>query len=306
MSLILDALNKAEREQDFDPNKVPDLQTVHAVGGAPNDSSAKPPWLWMAAAAAVALAFTVLLILYLRLLGGSPEVASEQVAEKTAPLRATSEDATSVKTVTGESKVKRDSHIEHTEIDQRDAVDNAISERPTPLKTPSEVAELYATQVDVMQEVPDPLPLATVNTGAEVVETARAQAIWDELERERELLKIEPEPQPLVQAGLPSSKADIPDEVEPEGLGADQRLAHYEDVPFLHKLPVLFQNEIPTLMYNLHDFEQGSVMINKKRYQAGATMPNGVVVEQVLYDGVLLNYSGRRFKLSALNSWVNF
>ncbi len=75
---------------------------------------------------------------------------------------------------------------------------------------------------------------------------------------------------------------------------------------FLHELPVAFQDTIPTLMYNKHDYAQGFVIINKKRYHEGETLAAGVVLEDLLADGVLLRFSDRAFKLSAESSWVNY
>ena len=61
-------------------------------------------------------------------------------------------------------------------------------------------------------------------------------------------------------------------------------------------------------MYLRHDYSgdpaRSSVHINGKTLRAGGSV-GGVKVVEILPDSVVLEYKGSRFRLRALNSWVN-
>jgi hypothetical protein len=79
-------------------------------------------------------------------------------------------------------------------------------------------------------------------------------------------------------------------------------------VPLLSSLSQQTKDGIPTLMYQRHDYSgdpsRSSVVINGKTLRAGAS-GGGVKVEEILPDSVVLEVQGVRFRLRALNSWVN-
>ena len=87
----------------------------------------------------------------------------------------------------------------------------------------------------------------------------------------------------------------------------DARLVEHE-APFLATLSQQSKDEIPTILYQRHDFStnvrQSTVVLNGSSLQAGAET-RGVKVEEILPDSVVLNYRGVVFRLRALNSWVN-
>lgn len=113
-----------------------------------------------------------------------------------------------------------------------------------------------------------------------------------------------------------SAAAEIPQEetidikqlvAEAEAELADTRLQD-NGVPFLATLSQQTKDAIPTLMYQRHDYSgnpaKSSVVLNGKALRAGAAV-GGVKVEEILPDSVVLDYKGTRFRLRALNSWVN-
>jgi hypothetical protein len=79
-------------------------------------------------------------------------------------------------------------------------------------------------------------------------------------------------------------------------------------VPLLSSLSQQTKDGIPTLMYQRHDYSgdpaRSSVVINGKTLRAGASA-GGIKVEEILPDSVVLEVKGVRFRLRALNSWVN-
>ena len=79
------------------------------------------------------------------------------------------------------------------------------------------------------------------------------------------------------------------------------------DAPLLEELSQQQKDGIPTLMYTLHDWVPGGpsrVVLNGQALQVGQ-QHGGVRVEEILSDSVVLNWRGIRFRLRALNSWVN-
>jgi type II secretory pathway component PulC len=45
--------------------------------------------------------------------------------------------------------------------------------------------------------------------------------------------------------------------------------------------------------------------MNSKTLKVGGNPVNGVKIEEILPDSVVLSYQGTQFRLRALNSWVN-
>ena len=79
------------------------------------------------------------------------------------------------------------------------------------------------------------------------------------------------------------------------------------DAPLLEDLSQQQKDGIPTLMYTLHDWVPGGpsrVVLNGQALQVGQ-QHGGFRVEEILSDSVVLNWRGIRFRLRALNSWVN-
>ena len=78
-------------------------------------------------------------------------------------------------------------------------------------------------------------------------------------------------------------------------------------VPLLESLSQQQKDRIPTIVYTNHDYNaQGAstVELNGKRLVAGQRT-DGVEVEEILSDSVILSLQGIRFRLKALNTWVN-
>jgi len=88
---------------------------------------------------------------------------------------------------------------------------------------------------------------------------------------------------------------------------ADARLAE-NGVPFLATLSQQTKDGIPTILYQRHDYSgdpaRSSVVINGKSLRVGGSA-GGVQVVEILPDSAVFEYRGTRFRLRALNSWVN-
>jgi general secretion pathway protein B len=73
------------------------------------------------------------------------------------------------------------------------------------------------------------------------------------------------------------------------------------EVPWLSSLPEAFRRSLPPLSVNIHvyspDESQRILYINNRQARQGERIEGGVVVEEIVEDGVVLRYRGQRFKL---------
>lgn len=174
-----------------------------------------------------------------------------------------------------------------------------------PLSTKNEAsAPETATSRAPASELPSPEPLAEIDnlyTSKEPTDNPN-QAV--------EQLYLEPAPQPtpthaqasnetLSPATSSTSRPPIPAGLpEPAPAAMDQ----------IRDLPWSLQQKIPSISYSRHSYNesgQSIVVINGEQRRAGQQLANNLKLEEILADGVVLSFEGRRFKLPALSSWVN-
>ena len=74
-----------------------------------------------------------------------------------------------------------------------------------------------------------------------------------------------------------------------------------DEVPWLSSLPEAFRRNLPVLTVNIHVYSpeasQRILYINNRPARQGERIEGGVVVEEIVVDGVVLQYRGQRFKL---------
>ncbi len=79
-------------------------------------------------------------------------------------------------------------------------------------------------------------------------------------------------------------------------------------VPHLVELPLSFQRSVPDLTVNSHIFasvpQARRVMINNHNLRPGDSV-QGLRVEQITEDGVVLSKQGQRFRLGIVRDWVS-
>jgi general secretion pathway protein B len=72
------------------------------------------------------------------------------------------------------------------------------------------------------------------------------------------------------------------------------------EVPFLRSLPDELRRSLPEMTVNIHVYTPEAsrrlLYINNREYHKGEYI-GGVLIEDVLPDGALMNYQGIRFKL---------
>lgn len=274
MSLILDALNKSRQ----DAGKIPGLATVHY------EDAPVAARKWRQALPWSALALALLVVAWLLVERNGQDVTaalpSPEVAARSQPAGAPQAPA---------QPPARAMPVEQT--------------------VPPTIAPPVAPVVEERAvEAAKPAPAADVPQHPDVADLYRQQ-------------QAEPSAEP--RAAQPESKPARPDPAVPvrqeepvdiEKLVAraeeelkDARLEEHE-APFVAALSQQTKDGIPSLWYTNHDYSgdpaRSSVILNGKTLRAGGSVA-GVKVEEVLADSVVLNFQGTRFRLRALNSWVN-
>ncbi len=84
--------------------------------------------------------------------------------------------------------------------------------------------------------------------------------------------------------------------------------AYRTRVPHLVELPLSFQKSIPDLMFNSHIYSTdpyaSRVMINGHYLRPGESF-EGITVEEVTEDGVVLSKQGKTFRVGIVRDWVS-
>jgi general secretion pathway protein B len=160
---------------------------------------------------------------------------------------------------------------------------------PQPVSTDPGVAELYRQQSPAQPAAETAAePVASAGETPEQVQTESAAAATPV--REEQPIDIE--------ALVGQAREEL----------ADAKLDQHE-VPFIVKLSQQTKNGIPTILYQRHDYSgtaaKSTVVLNGKKLKVGGKAAAGVTVIEILPDSVVLNHKGTRFRLRALNSWVN-
>ncbi|TLU67257.1 hypothetical protein FE810_02950 [Thalassotalea litorea] len=80
-----------------------------------------------------------------------------------------------------------------------------------------------------------------------------------------------------------------------------------EEIPLLTQLASSYRNTIPAIQFSLHmyssDISSRWVRMNGQDYFEGGTSPEGIVIEEIQPQFVVMSYRGKSFRLPALSSW---
>lgn len=101
------------------------------------------------------------------------------------------------------------------------------------------------------------------------------------------------------QARLEQRPSDAPKPVIVEEL--PETSGQNSEAPWLSSLPQSFRNSLPPLEVNIHVYSpeesQRILYINNRQVRQGERIQAGVMVEEIVQDGVVLRFRGQRFKL---------
>lgn len=272
MSLILDALNRADQERS-DGDKAPSIRTVHA----PIQQADKSLKHWVVAG--VVLLLALLVIAYL-LFANQASTATSTVSPTAAPVAVV------------------------TTTDTK-----AIPASPaTPEPKPSPVAPLaQATDSDAITSTAK--PIATTVAQQKTTKSDPAIALlYEQSEPSAEQqaaaqTKAAPAITPTPNVANTVNRATAKEPV-------DITATVLAQLPYLAELPTRFQNTVPSIDYSIHIYsdteDSGAVNLNGSMRRVGHEIEPGLRVIAILKDSVVMDYRGTQFRLIALNSWVNF
>ena len=277
MSLILDALKKADRERSQSQD-APSLDSTHKVPEAHTKGIVINSKV---VAIGVGTLATVVLVAYFA--GKSTSTPESTQAEKNLPSAEQQSSKQKIKTIPKVSS--RYSDFQEKLQDKKIAAEyeraQTGEQRPKdqPVKAvPPKPVEAPATKA-VVQSEPEPQNLDVSSIYSEGASSSN---------------------QAKGQDSLSSTSSNQP---PAEG----NTLADYAHLGTIRDLPWTLQDTIPSLTYSAHNYSQynATVTINKKTYRKGSKLANNLFIEKILEDGIILKYNNERFKMRALSSWVN-
>jgi general secretion pathway protein B len=286
MSLILDALNKAQRERQEQQEPVPQLSTVHYTPSAGTDNPAH--------VRKGAIAGGVLVLCLAAFLGGRWLSVGAPVAEEIA-VEASLEQPQAA-SAAQPSSTRR----------EMTAAEPARQAPVAPVRpaSPASTAPQDVTQLYQQPEAPQRRPAVRDGAKVEVKNAPAAQATVS-ANAQSALQRAASE------AAVVSEPKSKPENVvaQPAAHPSDS-IAALTDLPYVQDLSWATQQNLPSIIYADHRYQENpagrSVLINGNTYRKGGQIEQGLVLEDIFRDGIVLQFQGQRFKLQALNSWVNF
>jgi len=94
--------------------------------------------------------------------------------------------------------------------------------------------------------------------------------------------------------------------IEPNQLKAKQTQSADSEIKSLTQMPAWVQEAVPSLRFEQHIYAsdgEGWVNVNGRDRYEGDSIANGVVIEKILPQQVILTYRGEKFSLPALTNW---
>lgn len=277
MSLILDALDKADRERKSNLES-DDATEPTGNKAAPNTGHRRFFWFGaLASVAIVALAGSVFLVLR-----QPKETAPPAVAMNASPV----------------AQAVQEQRNERPKLVKQPA------QAPTP--KPAEIAEQKAIAVQYAQAAEEQNPAAAVTAASEPEPVVKA--LYD-IPPATPTPAPTPEPTPPPTPESTAEPKPAPSQAPPpQSVAQEPTLAFFTQLGTIRSLPWTVQEKIPSLTYSAHNYnsmQDGSVVINGATRRRGDTVAPDLVLEMVLVDGIILKYKGQAFKVPALSSWVN-
>lgn len=289
MSLILDALSRAERDKHEQANAAPSILSQAQVPATAK--GVRRPWtLWVAAL----LGFMGLAYLLWRLWTPIPDTPREATATLSPSTLPKQQEPGAVPS---NARVER-------------APAQALESRPVAMqKNTTAVAALYAEEPQQVSRGLGQEQEPEQEQGHSSVGESSSKT------PPRKLAKLLPAASAAggSQTTVDREKPATQELIDVERVLREMRLQASNDTLESHPTPLLdslskqFRDRVPTLLYSFHDYsasQRSSVIINGETLSAGQRT-RGVEVLEVLPDSVILRFESTDFRLRSLNSWVN-
>ncbi|WP_439106379.1 general secretion pathway protein GspB [Congregibacter sp.] len=273
MSLILDALSRAEREKREQAAVAPSILSQEIKSERAGAGAGKGAWI---------LAFTVLVIIAAGafsfwLFREEPPLRPQPGAAKNA-----SEDRSAAAVISRERAPPRPSLPPPSVTTSSQPLSMPEPQEET-RKSAAAVAALYA-------EKPERAAAEPVQKSQQLQATVASETI--------PTVVVEP----VVEEAI-----DVERVLRELRVEAAKDTLQPHPVPLLEELSKQFKDRVPTLMYSRHDYNAAgtsTVTINGENLRP-TQRTRGVEVREILSDSVILRFDSTDFRLRALNSWVN-
>ena len=285
MSLILDALNRSRQDKD----SVPNLATHHTFDKMASGKRQYLPWV----------AFSVAVVIIGWLVIGRLFATPVSDIEVGAPAEQVSKNITTA----GDShstEIKEEAAVEEPSV--QPVADSQTSEpvavAPVANNPESDIVTIaIETKTPISPPVAKNPAVAQLYQNRNVMDDAPAQQRTSSAALDLYADSGNEEPIDIARV-LQSAREKMKDATLDE-----------HPVPLLSALSQQVKDDIPTLYYQRHDYSNNTsistVVMNSKTLKVGGNPVNGVKIEEILPDSVVLSYQGTQFRLRALNSWVN-
>lgn len=298
MSMILDAI-KRSKESETITDGVPSVDTEHYM---PSESNSRLPWI----VAAVSVGLLLAVLLWQAFAPDETEKAAISGDQQSAP------DEVRNETSTAPSSTPEAAEPASEPGGTAPSIASAVS-----TAAPTVAAATAGGPPSVNVRTPDTrvesvvaeLPTRTVTTSGD---DERLSALYAAMNQEESPTQTEPE--------LADSEVVVGDVTESEEPRIDfveiLERAQREmgstplvesSVPMLDSLSQQTKDQIPSLIYNDHDYQElgeSSVLMNGQTVRENQRVGPFVLVE-ILPDSAILRWRDVEFRLRARNSWIN-
>lgn len=169
--------------------------------------------------------------------------------------------------------------------------------------TSQAISSLYQQQAKAVANRVEP-PVKKNGNGTANIKTA-SQKARDTSTASTMLNEPQSTQQALTKKGARTATANIKKITQP-----DLGLTIFQQMPLLEQMPARFRQTVPSIEYSVHVYsdksDAGFVTLNGRKHRVGGKVTPELIVIKILEDSVVLDYHDTQFRLSALNSWVNF
>lgn len=298
MSLILDALNKADRERQK-PTEAPKLQSVHQPYTPVDTSSQWKHYIpHVLGSVSVLLLMFVIYILIDSKKPDLPQIAQSKPAQSVSAKRTLPQ--RNVSQPTSPREVKQISPVVPSQPS------NARS-----LKTSSEIKDRQANAQAELKVAQAAEPSAD-NTQKGTLKQVKSSPLSAKPNYETAVNSLYDRPAPQVTAPSSPKPKPVP-KVRSKPVITEKQIdtIMYDGATPVRKLPWSVQENIPTLMYSEHNFQpdgtdqSSTVTLNKGVWSVGDKVAPGITIEEIRENSLILKYDEHRFGLEAMSSWVN-
>lgn len=290
MSLILDALNRAEQERKRQ-DQVPDIHTIHLAPAMPSGSGSLTKRRFAIVGSLLLLVIIGIGYGALRLSTSSTTPPPEVIENAGLPAHShlsgeVNPTAPPTTTVTGSAIQPVNASapsrsLAESQVDAAKSDTATLSHQEAAPVADQDIKNLYSADEDNQQSpaATTPEPVAALYSQKEV--PTESEAVTSHFTED-------------IPPALPEVKS--------------RYLDAFPNLPFFNDLPWLQKQKIPTISYSRHNYVPNAVstvVINGATRGIGNLVPGEFIIEDIVADGVVLRYQDKVFKLPALSGWVN-